>query len=71
MARILIGINTHTQFYIFLDYTVQLRYSQYTHIHTPINTRTQTLLLRAFSKAEPAKSRPRWERCVPLNAQRR
>ena len=29
----------------FLDHTVQLRHSQRTHTHTPMNTRTQTLPL--------------------------
>jgi len=42
---------------VFLDFTIQLRHSQRMHTHTPMNTRTQTLSLWAFSKTEPANPR--------------
>ena len=41
---------------LFWDHTVQLRHSQRTHTHTPMNTRMQTLPLWASSKTEPANS---------------
>ena len=43
--------------FFFWDYTVQLRHSQRTHTHTPMNTHTQTLSLWASSKTEPANPR--------------
>ena len=43
--------------FIFWDYTVQLRHSQRTHTHTPMNTRTQILPLWVSSKTEPANPR--------------
>jgi len=53
----------------FLDYTVQLRQSQRTHTHTPMNTRTQTLSLWVSSKTEPSNPRDWWShhRCLAVD----